>query len=153
MSVVENGNKIAVDYTGTLEDGTLFDTSIEEKAKTANKYMEGRDYQPLEFTVGKGEMIKGFDAAVVGMKIDETKTITLAPEEAYGQPNPQLVQEVPVEQIKSSGIEPKQGMILSANGRPVRITKVDETTVTLDMNHELAGKTLIFEITVKEINK
>ncbi len=150
---VKNGNRIAVDYVGTLKDGTLFDTSIAEKARDGGKYIEGRPYQPLEFTVGEGQMIKGFDAAVVGMRIGETKTVTLSPEDAYGNPKPELIKTVPIEQLKNAGIEPKEGMTISVGGNPARITKVEDSNVTVDMNHELAGKTLLFEITVREIDR
>ena len=148
---VENENTIKVDYVGTLEDGTVFDTSIESVAKESDSYQEGRPYQPLEFKVGAGQMIAGFDAAVVGMKVDEEKTVTLPPAEAYGEMNAELVQEVPIENLKNAGIEPKAGMVISANGNPAKITKVENNIVFVDFNHELAGKILIFKITVKEI--
>ena len=148
---VENKNTIKVDYVGTLEDGTVFDTSIESVAKESDSYQEGRPYQPLEFKVGAGQMIAGFDAAVVGMKVDEEKTVTLPPAQAYGEMNAELVQEVPIENLKNAGIEPQAGMVISANGNPAKITKVENNIVFVDFNHELAGKTLIFKITVKEI--
>ena len=148
---VENGNTIKVDYVGTLEDGTVFDTSIESVAKESDSYQEGRPYQPLEFKVGAGQMIAGFDAAVVGMAVDEEKTVTLPPAQAYGEMNAELIQEVPIENLKNAGIEPQVGMVISANGNPAKITKVENNLVFVDFNHELAGKTLIFKITVKEI--
>lgn len=86
--VVQTGNTIAVDYIGTLSDGTIFDTSIASVAKTTPKYLSGRNYEPLTFTVGAGQMIPGFDKAVVGMKLNETKDITILPEDAYGLPKP-----------------------------------------------------------------
>ena len=147
----KNGDTIKVDYVGTLEDGTVFDTSIEQIAKESGNHQEGRPYQPLEFKVGAGQMIAGFDAAVVGMKLDEEKTVTLPPAQAYGEINAQLVQEVPIENLKNAGIEPKAGMVISANGNPAKITKVENNIVFVDFNHELAGKTLIFKITLKEI--
>jgi len=82
---VEKGNKVKVDYTGSLEDGTVFDTS------------EGR--QPLEFEAGAGQMIKGFDEAVMGMEKDEEKEVKLASEDAYGAPKPELVKKFPKEQL------------------------------------------------------
>ncbi|MCK4968348.1 MAG: peptidylprolyl isomerase [Candidatus Aenigmarchaeota archaeon] len=148
---VKNTDTIKVDYVGTLEDGTVFDTSVETVAKESDNYQEGRPYQPLEFKVGAGQMIKGFDTAVVGMKLDEEKTVTLPPAEAYGEMNEKLVQEIPIDTLKNAGIEPKAGMVISANGNPAKIIKVENNTVTMDFNHELAGKTLIFKITLKEI--
>ena len=83
--VVSKGDTVAVDYVGTLEDGTVFDSSLEESAKKTKSYTPGaRVYEPLKFTVGAGQMIAGFDAGVVGMKLGEKKTLTIAPEDAYG---------------------------------------------------------------------
>ena len=82
--VVKEGDYVRVDYTGKQEDGTVFDTSIKEVAIEAGIYNQKRDYQPLGFTVGAGEMIKGFDKGIVGMVQDEDKTLIIPPEEAYG---------------------------------------------------------------------
>ncbi|MCK4550905.1 MAG: FKBP-type peptidyl-prolyl cis-trans isomerase, partial [Candidatus Aenigmarchaeota archaeon] len=98
-----------------------------------------------------GQMIKGFDKAVVGMELNEEKTVTLPPEEAYGEKNEKLIQQVPIDTLKNAGIDPKEGMAISASGQPAQITKVENGTVTIDFNHELAGKTLVFKITLKEI--
>lgn len=150
--VVKNGDSIAVDYVGTLEDGTLFDTSVKERASKAGKLMPGRDYSPLSFTVGAGEMIAGFDKAVVGMKVGETKTVRLAPADAYGEKNPAMVQEVPVSVLEKAGLRNVSvGMKLAANGMPATVTRVSNGNATIDFNHELAGKTLVFEITVRKI--
>ena len=151
IMAVKDGDTIKVDYVGTLEDGTVFDTSIESVAKEAGKFQEGRPYEPLEFKVGAGQMIKGFDAAVVGMEVNEEKTVTIPPEEAYGQRNEKLIQQIPIDPLKNAGIDPKEGMTISANGNPAQITNVEDGTVTIDFNHELAGKTLVFKITLKEI--
>lgn len=85
-NIVSKGDTVGVDYVGTLEDGTIFDSSIEEFAKKTKNYTPGgREYKPLSFSVGAGQMIKGFDAGVVGMKLGEKKTITIAPADAYGE--------------------------------------------------------------------
>jgi len=140
---VKNGDKIKVEYTGTLDDGTVFDSS-ENHGK------------PLEFEVGSGKIIKGFDKAVVGMKKGGEKEIKLKPEEAYGNPNPQLVKKVPREQLpKDKEIKPGMIMLVGLpNGAqiPARITEVTEKEVTIDMNHPLAGKTLNFKIKVVDIS-
>lgn len=85
--VVSTGDTVSVDYVGTLEDGTVFDSSLEEFAKKTKNYTpnSGRTYEPLSFTVGAGQMIKGFDAGVVGMKLGEKKTLVIAPADAYGE--------------------------------------------------------------------
>ena len=142
MATVKNGDKVKVEYTGKLEDGTIFDSSEKQG-------------EPLEFTVGQGQLIKGFEQAVVGMQIGEEKQITLAPEEAYGQYNPELVREMPKENFPTEE-EIQPGMMFLMNlpdGRqiPVRITAVTEETITLDLNSPLAGKTLIFIIKVLEV--
>ncbi len=138
--VVQNGDKIKVHYTGTLDDGKQFDSS------------EGRE--PLEFEVGSGQLIKGFDDAVVGMKIGDEKTIKLKPSEAYGEANPQLIQTLPF--TPQPNLDPKPGQMLSLQdpqGREIRalIKAVGEDTITLDLNHPLAGKNLNFKIRVIEI--
>ncbi len=104
IMAVEDGDYVEVDYTGRLQDGTIFDSSIEEKAKKSKYYDKNRDYEPLGFTVGEGQMIAGFEEAVKGMDVGEKKEVEIPPEKAYG----------------------KKG------------------------DHPLAGKTLIFEIEVKE---
>lgn len=83
--VVEKGDAVSVHYVGKLDDGTVFDTSEKEEAMEAGIYNEMRDYEPLKFTVGAGQMIKGFDEGVVGMKAGEEKILKIPPEEAYGE--------------------------------------------------------------------
>lgn len=108
QKTVKPGDKISVDYTGSLPDGKVFDTSIENIAKNNNIYNPERDYNPLNITVGKGEVIQGFDDGVVGMKVGDTKTLTISPEKAYGQINPMLIQVIPViEDIPATRVIPK----------------------------------------------
>lgn len=138
---VKEGDTVRVHYTGTLDDGTEFDSS--------------RDREPLEFTVGSGQMIQGFDEAVVGMKLGDTKTVTIPPEEAYGKYCDDLVIEIDRNEL-SDDIEPELGMQLYSSTEDggvitYTITALSDTTVTLDANHSLAGKILIFEIELVEI--
>ena len=142
MQVVKKGDKIKVEYTGTLEDGSVFDSSDKHE-------------EPLEFTVGAGQLIKGFEDAVVGMKIGEEKEIKLLPDEAYGPHNPELVKDMPKE-IFPEGQDIQPGMVFVVglqDGRqiPVWISKVTDEAVTVDLNPPLAGKTLTFKIKVIEI--
>jgi FKBP-type peptidyl-prolyl cis-trans isomerase 2 len=139
---VEKGKKIKVEYTGTLEDGSVFDSSEKHGA-------------PLEFTAGEGQMIKGFDDAVVGMEKDEEKEFSVEPAEAYGEPKDELVREFPKEQVPTEE-ELKPGMVLAVTlpeGQqvPVVVKDVNDTNVTLDFNHPLAGKKLNFKIKVTDI--
>ncbi len=99
-TVVEKGDKISVNYIGRLPDGKVFDTSIEKVAKENDIFIPEKTYKPLNITVGKGEVIKGFDAGVIGMKVGQTKTLTIPPEEGYGQVYPQLMQAIPVIQVE-----------------------------------------------------
>ena len=91
------GDKVYVDYTGTLVDGTVFDTSIESVAMKNNMFIAGRQYKPLQFTVGNGEVVQGFDEGVIGMKAGETRTLTISPELGYGPLNPDSINVYPRE--------------------------------------------------------
>lgn len=99
QKTVKTGDNISVDYIGSLPDGKVFDTSIERVAKENNLFAPGREYKPLEFTVGKGEMIQGFDEGVIGMKVGETKNLTIPPEKAYGPSAPEMIQTYPIIQV------------------------------------------------------
>jgi FKBP-type peptidyl-prolyl cis-trans isomerase 2 len=139
---VKKGDKVKADYTGTLDDGTVFDTSVGK--------------QPLEFEAGAGKLIKGFDNAVMGMEVGEEKDVKIESKDAYGEPNPELTQKVPKEHLPKEP-EPKEGMMVlmkSPDGQqfPARIAKVEDKEVTLDLNHPLAGKNLNFKIKIIEIN-
>lgn len=152
--VVAKGDNIAVDYVGTLEDGTLFDTSLEDKAKAGNKYNAARKYEPLRFTAGAGQMIAGFDEGVIGMKVGETKKLILPPEKAYGDANdPKYNVPMNIETFKLAGIDPEVGKSYDFGGQKARIVSISGTGVVANFAPELAGKTLVFEVTVKEITK
>ena len=136
MSTVENGNTVSVHYTGTLNDGTQFDSS------------QGRD--PLSFQVGDGQVISGFDNAVVGMVVGESKTFTIAAEEAYGPKNEEAVQEVSKDRFPE-GYDAQVGQTVTGQNEigqnfQALIIAEAEDTVTLDFNHPLAGQDLTFEV-------
>jgi FKBP-type peptidyl-prolyl cis-trans isomerase 2 len=142
MSVASKGNAVKVHYTGRLNDGTVFDTS-------ANR-------DPLEFTLGDGNMIKGFDSAVYGMQAGEEKSITIPCEEAYGEKREDMMLEIPIEQVPPH-IQPELGMELSLQNQagqpvPVKVVHVDDQKITLDANHPLAGQDLIFDIKLVAID-
>ena len=141
MRTAKKGDRVKVHYKGTLNSGEQFDSS------------EGR--APLEFTVGGGQMIAGVDAAIPGMSVGEKKTITIAPENAYGARKTEAMIEFPKSNIPA-GITPQPGMKLHLRNTagqpvPVTVTEVNENTIILDANHELAGKELIFDIELVEI--
>jgi len=142
MPQVKNGDTVKVHYHGKLKDGTTFDTS------------EGKE--PLEFKVGEGQVIKGFDKALEGMTPGEEKTVNIPAEEAYGQAVKENFVTFPKSEIPQD-IEPQVGLQLhlsdnQGNQFPVVISEVTEDAVVLDANHPLAGKDLIFDITLVSIN-
>ena len=137
---IKSGDTIAVDYTGKLENGDVFDSS------------EGK--QPLTFTVGAGMLIKGFDQAVVGMKKGESKTVSIPPEMGYGPRDESAMVDIPRAQFPQE-MALKEGLNLrlqdpSGNPVPATVAKVSETSVTMDLNHFLAGQTLVFDITIAQ---
>lgn len=141
MTQAQQGNTVKVHYKGVLEDGTVFDSSYEK--------------EPLEFTIGDGRIIPGFESAVVGMSQGESKKVTITPEEGYGDYQEQGKVEVNRENMPED-IQPEPGMMLQLNTPEekvvyVTVTDMDEEKVTLDANHPLAGKDLHFEIELLEI--
>lgn len=138
---VKSGDVVRVHYTGTLEDGSQFDSSV------------GR--APLEFTVGAGQMIAGFDAGVVGMAVGEKKTILIDPDHGYGQSDPTAIIEFPSSNIPE-GMTVEVGMKLNLQNQygqpvPVVVMEVKEEVIIMDANHFLAGKDLTFEVEIVEI--
>ncbi|MDO8624650.1 MAG: peptidylprolyl isomerase [Candidatus Diapherotrites archaeon] len=141
-AVVQNGDTVQVNYRGTLPDGTEFDSSLKP------------DRTPLEFKVGAGQMIKGFDAAVVGMKLNEEKTVTMPPDQAYGFDRPELYTQVPKSALSSVPADQIQiGTQLKTQNGLAKISAISDENVTLNFNHELAGKTLTFWIKIVKITK
>lgn len=141
MNQAKPGDKVKVHYTGTLEDGTRFDSS------------EGRE--PLEFTVGEGNVIPGVDEAVVGMSPGDQKTVTVPPQQAYGPRREDAVRDFPRSSIPEH-IDLREGLQLQAqtpDGQPIVLTviAVKDDSVTLDANHPLAGKDLVFDLEMVEI--
>ena len=141
MTEVKSGDTVRIHYKGTLADGTVFDSS------------EGRE--PLEFTVGSGQIIPGLDKALPGMKAGEKKTVVAVADEAYGQPDPNARQAVPRDQIPAD-IPLEVGLMLEmrtpqGQSVPVTVAELTDETVTLDANHRLAGHDLTFEIELVEI--
>lgn len=152
-TAIQENDAIVVEYIGRLADGTVFDTSIESVAKACGTYNSQRDYtEGLPFTVGAGQMIKGFDTGVLGMKLNETKTIDIPVEQAYGARDETRVMTYPLSEVPNAA-ELSEGMQLpTIYGTMATITKITDKEITLDTNHQLAGKDLIFDITIRAIN-
>ncbi len=141
MSIASKGNSVKVHYTGRLEDGTVFDSS--------------QNREPLQFTLGDGNMIKGFDAAVHGMEIGQEITVTIPSDEAYGEKREDMMIDIPRNQVPEH-IKPELGMELTLQSQeghpmPVKVVHLDDEKIILDANHPLAGEDLIFDITLVEI--
>ena len=143
MSQVKANNTVKVHYTGKLADGQVFDTS------------EGKE--PIEFVLGQGRLIPGFEEGLIDMKVNEKKTISIAKEEAYGEVNEQLIQEIDKANLPQD-MEPKVGMGLvskSPEGQEMNlmIIEVKDESVVIDGNHPLAGRDLVFDLEVVEIKE
>jgi FKBP-type peptidyl-prolyl cis-trans isomerase SlpA len=141
MNLVKENNTVKVNYTGKLSDGHVFDSS------------EGKE--PLEFTLGQGQLISGFEKGLIDMKVNEKKTITIPKEEAYGEINKDLIQEVEKAKLPQD-ITPEVGMGLvskSKEGEEMNLVviEVKADSIVIDGNHPLAGKDLIFDLEVVEI--
>ena len=143
MAQAKTGDKISVHYTGKLTDGTLFDSSAER--------------EPLEFEIGSGMVIKGFDEGVTGMSVGEKKTVHIPAAEAYGDMNPEYMAifnkaEIPSDIPYEVGMQLNMHQDGSGQVMPVTVVEVTDTTITLDANHPLAGKDLIFDLELVSIS-
>lgn len=141
MSEAKNGDTVKVHYTGTLEDGTIFDSSEER--------------EPLQFTLGQGQLIKGFEEAVIGMSVGETKAVRILSDGAYGSYREELLLKFNKTDFPAN-IEPQEGLVInlmSPDGRSMLATiiEISGNAITLDANHPLAGKDLTFNIDLIEI--
>jgi len=142
MTQVKSGDTVRIHYTGTLADGSTFDSS------------QGRD--PLEFTVGSGQIIPGLDKEIPGMAVGDKKTVVIAPAEAYGESHPDAIQAIPRSNVPPE-IPLELGLQLqmqSPSGQvvPVTVVEITDEEVTLDANHPLAGKELTFAFELVSIN-
>ncbi|MDT0294307.1 peptidylprolyl isomerase [Mesonia ostreae] len=141
MSQVKKNDTVKVHYTGKLEDGQVFDSSLER--------------EPIEFTLGQGQIIPGFEDGLIDMKVNDKKTVQIPHTEAYGEVQKELFQEVPKSQLPQE-IEPQVGMgLVSKNPdgteRQLRVAEVKDESIIIDANHPLAGKDLTFDLEVMEI--
>lgn len=139
--IAKEGDRVAVRYTGKLPDGTVFDEN------------RGAD-APLEFTLGGGEVIPGFEQAVSGLALGSSKTVEIAPESAYGARDEELV--IPVRSEIFGDHKPEEGVEVALQGQDGtrfngRVTKVEDETVQVDLNHPLAGQTLVFDVELVDI--
>lgn len=141
MKTIESGSTVEVHYTGTLSNGEVFDSS------------QGRD--PLKVTIGQGQLIAGFENSLMGMVLNEKKTFTLAPEEAYGPRNDEAMRQFPRSDLPPD-LEVQEGQMLALSTQdgqqiPARVAQLDDESIILDLNHPLAGQSLTFEVEVVAI--
>jgi FKBP-type peptidyl-prolyl cis-trans isomerase 2 len=141
MSTIKSGDNVTVNYTGRLEDGTIFDSSLNE----------GRT--PLVAKLGEGKLIPGFEEGLIGLSSGEKRKLEIEPENAYGQHNPMMIQEIEKTNVPE-GVQVGDTLQGMNQYGPINVTvsEVKEETVVLDMNHPLAGKKLIFDLEVVSVN-
>ena len=138
--VVEAGSQVGIEYKLTLEDGTVVDQNVGEEA--------------LRFEQGAGQIIPGLDKELVGMQVGDSKQVKVAPEEGYGPVNPDAYTEVPVSELPEDARTPGAELMArdqSGRSQRLRVDKIDGDTATLDFNHPLAGKTLVFDVKILEV--
>jgi peptidylprolyl isomerase len=148
---IQKSDFILVDYTGKVkETGEVFDTTSEEIAKENKLYKEGDIYEPRLVVVGEGWVLKALDEALLTFKIGKSETVEIPPEKAFGQRDPEKVKLVPLRRLAARGITPRLGEQIEYDKKLATVRIIGSGRVTLDFNPSLAGKTLVYEVTVKK---
>ncbi len=148
---IQKSDFIIVDYTGKVkETGEVFDTTFEEIAKEEKLYKEGELYEARLVVVGEGWVLKALDEALLTFKINKKDSVEIPPEKAFGNRDPEKVKLVPLRRLTARGITPKLGMQVEYDKRLATVRTMGSGRVQLDFNPPLAGKTLVYEVTVKE---
>jgi len=148
---VKKGDFIRLDFTGKLEDGTLFDTTVAQVAKDSKVFDERITYKPVLLVVGRQQAIKGLDEAVIGMSSGDEKDVNLPPEKAFGQKNPDLITVVPTSYFNKEKVNPVPGMIVNMNNQEGMVKSVGAGRVIVDFNHPLAGRDLKYHVKLIEV--
>ena len=153
---ISEGDSVTIEYTGRLQDGTVFDTSTRDVAEAAGiaEAQPEREYGPLTVEVGDGKVIEGLEEGLVGMEAGEEETLNLPPEKAYGHPDEDRVVEYEAANFREmlQGEEPAEGMhVQGQQGAIGEVVHVDAETVRVDFNHDLAGETLEFDVEVVDV--
>ncbi|MDP3066260.1 MAG: peptidylprolyl isomerase [Methanobacteriaceae archaeon] len=149
---VKKGDFIRLDYTGKIQEtNKVFDTTNQEIAEKDEISTEGKVYGAISIVVGGGHLLPGLDEVLEGMEAGEEKTVEISPENGFGERNPQLLQMVPMREFKKQGIKPQVGMTITSEGTTGIIRTVSGGRITVDFNHELAGKNLEYHVKVEEI--
>ncbi|MFA9418467.1 peptidylprolyl isomerase [Natrinema sp. HArc-T2] len=148
---------MTLEYTGRLDDETVFDTSRKSVAKETGlaEAQPDREYAPLTVNIGDEQVIEGMEKGLIGLEVGETETLTIPPEKAYGEPSDDNIQEFETEELREmlGGQTPEEGSYLEAqNGSQGEVVHVDEEVVRVDFNPRLAGETLTFEVEIIDVN-
>jgi FKBP-type peptidyl-prolyl cis-trans isomerase 2 len=154
---IATGDSVTLEYTGRLDDETVFDTSRESIAEEAGlaEAQPDREYAPLKVDVGAEQVIEGMEEGLIGLEAGETSTLSIPPEKAYGERSEENIQEFETEQLREmlGGQTPEEGAYLEAqNGQHGEVIHSGDEVVRVDFNPRLAGKTLTFEIEVLDVN-
>ncbi|MEA2090327.1 MAG: FKBP-type peptidyl-prolyl cis-trans isomerase [Thermoproteota archaeon] len=148
---LKKGDFILMDFTGKVkETGEVFDTTIEEVAKEKRLYKEGEIYEPQLVVIGEGWVLKALDENLADLEVGKKKSVEIPPEKAFGPHNPEKIKLVPLRRLTSRGITPTIGARIEYEGKTATVRTTGAGRVRLDFNPPLAGKTLIYEVTVKE---
>ncbi|MCD6446374.1 peptidylprolyl isomerase [Candidatus Bathyarchaeota archaeon] len=148
---LKKGNFILIDYIGKVkETGEVFDTTLEDVAKKEHLYKEGEIYEPKLVVIGEGWVLKALDESLTTMEVGKTKVVEIPPEKAFGSRDPNKVRHVPLRRLTAKGITPRIGMRVEYNGKMATVRTMGAGRVLLDFNPPLAGKTLVYEVTVKK---
>jgi FKBP-type peptidyl-prolyl cis-trans isomerase 2 len=154
---IATGDSVTLEYTGRLDDGTVFDTSRETTAEQEGlvEAQPDREYAPLTVTVGSEQVIEGMEEGLVGLESGEETTLEIPPEKAYGEWKEEGVQEFETDELSEmlGGETPEEGAYLQAqDGQHGEVTHADEETIRVDFNPRLAGETLAFDIEIVDVN-
>lgn len=148
---MKQGDFVEIQYVGKVkETGKIFDVTDEIKAKQANVYKEGNKYEPIQVIVGAGHIIQGLDESLLNIEVGETKTFDIPADKGFGKRDSSLLQLLPLNDFKKHGIFPRAGLKIEINGHWATVRSVSSGRVKLDFNHPLAGKTLLYEVTVNK---
>lgn len=152
---IEKGDFIKINYIGRIkENKQVFDTTYESVAKEHGIYDENVKFKPVPIVVGASHVIPGVDEALTGMEVGEKKTVEISPEKGYGRRDPKKIRAIPLKEFLKQGIKPIPGTRVNIDNEVGKILSIGAGRVTVDFNHELAGKTLEYEISVEEkVNK
>jgi FKBP-type peptidyl-prolyl cis-trans isomerase 2 len=154
---IETGDSVTLEYTGRLDDETVFDTSRKSVAEETGlaESQPNREYTPLTVEIGDGQVIEGMEEGLIGLEAGTIETLTIPPEKAYGEPSDDNIQEFETEELREmlGGQTPEEGFYLEAqNGSQGEVVHVDEEVVRVDFNPRLAGETLTFEVEIIDVN-